>query len=155
MQKIHLIARGIVISGDHVLLVKETSDRYYFLPGGHIEYNEAARDALIREMKEELGASCMALDYVSAVEHKYDMNDETYHEISLVFKCELNGLNYPDPPISLESRIEFEWIAIAELKDHDILPEPMVQIIEDVYNKSVPGNWFSTIEGSFKKVIHG
>lgn len=38
-----------------VLLAQAIGEKNTFLPGGHIEFGESAKDALVREIEEELG----------------------------------------------------------------------------------------------------
>jgi 8-oxo-dGTP pyrophosphatase MutT (NUDIX family) len=48
--------RAFVFGADgHLLLVKHTYDRYWYLPGGGRKESEPAEQALARELREELG----------------------------------------------------------------------------------------------------
>ena len=49
----HYVARGVITSGDSILLVRAIGDTMTFLPGGHIEFAEPAKAALQRELMEE------------------------------------------------------------------------------------------------------
>src|ERR1019366_4377702 len=52
------VAEVIIIHGDRVLLVQQRKPNVYGkwgFPGGHVEGNESAEEALVREVKEELG----------------------------------------------------------------------------------------------------
>ena len=58
----HQVVAAMLLRADTVLLCHRSSDRAWYpdvwdLPGGHIEANEAPGDALIREIREELGVT--------------------------------------------------------------------------------------------------
>ncbi len=49
---IHLIARGLLLRGDSIILCRVKGAELFFLPGGHIEDGESAKVALLRELCE-------------------------------------------------------------------------------------------------------
>lgn len=56
----HQVVAAMLVRGDAVLLCHRSTDRQWYpdtwdLPGGHIEPNETAQKALVRELREELG----------------------------------------------------------------------------------------------------
>lgn len=50
---------AVLIKNEKILLAKRCNtkffDGYYSIPGGHIDGDESAKEAMIREMKEEIG----------------------------------------------------------------------------------------------------
>lgn len=52
---IETIARGVCVRDGRLLLCRAKGGKSTYLPGGHIEFGETGRDALVREVKEELG----------------------------------------------------------------------------------------------------
>ncbi len=55
-----LTVDGLLIENGKILLVKRNIDPFkgdWVIPGGHVEFGETVEDALVREMKEELGIS--------------------------------------------------------------------------------------------------
>ena len=59
---------------DEKLLVAEYIGYHYFLPGGHVEVGESAENALIRELREELGVNCSIKQFLGVIERK--LSDE-------------------------------------------------------------------------------
>jgi ADP-ribose pyrophosphatase YjhB (NUDIX family) len=49
--------RAMLIEGDRVLLVKHTYLPGWYFPGGGVEPGESFREAMVREMREEAGAT--------------------------------------------------------------------------------------------------
>ena len=50
---IEVIARGVCVAGGRVLLCRAKGGSSTYLPGGHVEFGETGREALVREMREE------------------------------------------------------------------------------------------------------
>jgi 8-oxo-dGTP diphosphatase len=66
---VHVVG-GLLVDGDRVLLGHRSPTRRWYpdvwdLPGGHVEADESHRDALVREVREELG-----VDVTAAHEHQ-------------------------------------------------------------------------------------
>ncbi len=47
--------RVLIVQDDKVLLVKESDDDWWALPGGGVDHGEAIETTLVREVEEELG----------------------------------------------------------------------------------------------------
>lgn len=63
----------------------ENPNGYDRLIGGHIEPGETARDALDREVAEELGARLLAARLLDVVENIYRINGRLGHEVVFVY----------------------------------------------------------------------
>ncbi|MDD4443198.1 MAG: NUDIX domain-containing protein, partial [Kiritimatiellae bacterium] len=57
---VEVIARGVCVVDGHILLCHGKRSALTYLPGGHIEFRETARQALEREIAEELGRASTA-----------------------------------------------------------------------------------------------
>ena len=54
---VETIARGVAVRDGKVLLCRAKGGQSTYLPRGHIEFGEPGREALVREVKEELGTA--------------------------------------------------------------------------------------------------
>lgn len=112
-----IIARAVILCEGKILLCQSKKKKYYFFPGGHIEFGEKAAFALKREIKEELGVSLKKSLFIGVAENIFE-NRGVHHEINLVFKARFDKLVFR----SRESHINFVWFDIAELSKKNILP---------------------------------
>ncbi len=69
------VAAGLIVQGETLLICQRTRHQFFPLqwefPGGKIEEGEQPRDALVRELDEELGIRAAVGDEVARIRHDY------------------------------------------------------------------------------------
>lgn len=139
----HLLSRAVIIHDDHLLLAydprKEPKHYYefnvafYYLPGGHIEFNESAEAAVLREIYEETGFDSHIERFLGILEHSWSFpGDEVCchtHEINFIFKVKLKEVNGLTTIFQKEDHVAFRWIPLKEIHDIDFRPESLKNIL--------------------------
>ncbi|MDI9634589.1 NUDIX domain-containing protein [Kamptonema cortianum] len=139
----HLLSRAVIILDDHLLLAydprKEPKHYYelnvafYYLPGGHIEFNESAEAAVLREIYEETGFDSSIERFLGVLEHSWSFpGDEVCchtHEINLIFKVNLKEVNGLTTIFQKEDYVAFQWIPLKEMCDIDFRPQSLKTIL--------------------------
>lgn len=139
----HLLSRAVIILDDHLLLAydprKEPKHYYelnvafYYLPGGHIEFNESAEAAVLREIYEETGCDSYIERFLGVLEHSWSFpGDEVCchtHEINLIFKVNLKEVNGLTTIFQKEDHVAFQWIPLKEMCDIDFRPQSLKTIL--------------------------
>ncbi len=113
-----IIVRVVIRRDAHLLLARERTKAWSFLPGGHVEPGERVEVALIREIAEELGAEAEIGGFVGVVEHGYLEDDVIRHELNLVFEVTITDAE----PRSQEDHLEFHWLPLDQLASTDVQP---------------------------------
>ena len=121
---IETIARGVCILGGKVLLCLPKDRSYSYLPGGHIEFGETGREALVREMKEETGLDAIAGDLLGVVESSFVQKGEKHCEINLIYEMKVRG-GEGGKVRSCEDWICFDWVDCDKLNSVNLLPPEM------------------------------
>lgn len=135
---IEVIARGISICENHVLVCRNLKRGYCYLPGGHVEFGESAAEALAREMMEECGEVIRGVIMIGIDEVIFEQptkrGTEPHHEVNVMMRMELRrGGQTIRPVVSRESHIGFEWIPVRSLRRQKLLPrsaDAFVRVIE-------------------------
>lgn len=76
----------------HLEPSRENPQGYHRLVGGGVEFGETARDAVVREVREELGATLLEPTQLGIVENHFELDGAPGHEVVFVFSGRL------DPP---------------------------------------------------------
>lgn len=79
-------------------------------PGGKLEDNELPEDALIREIKEEVGLTIIEYDVLGEIKYQYP------HHFVHLFVFYIN--KYQGTPLCLEGQLNMKWIAKSDLNSH-------------------------------------
>ena len=115
---IETIARGVCVCDGKLLVCRAKGSETCYLPGGHIEFGEKGREALIREMKEETGLAATCGRFLGAVENSFMQHGKPHAEINLVYELKIAAAELK----SCEDWIEFEWCALDGLDAANLLP---------------------------------
>ena len=60
------------------------------LPGGFVDMNETAEEAIIREIKEELNINIQNPKYLFSLQNEYEFSGITVHTLDIFFKIEID-----------------------------------------------------------------
>ena len=145
-QTIDVIVRGVLVSDNYILLAHTIGEPNTFLPGGHITKGESASDALVREIKEEMGLDAEVGRYLGTVEHAWDEADGICHEVNLVFSISIAGADHTAPVPSKESKIEFIWHLLDRLDDSELEPSSLRLLLPGWLSSKEEHGWASTME---------
>jgi 8-oxo-dGTP pyrophosphatase MutT (NUDIX family) len=140
---IELIVRALIVRRSRVLLAHRRGASNTYLPGGHIEWGESAREALLRELAEETGHRLRIGGFLGSVEHVFGEGKRRTCEINLVFQ--VDGRSLPERLASREIKIEFLWQPVGELEGVNLQPHPLQGLIPGLAKRKRPF-WASTME---------
>lgn len=145
-QKYHVLARGVILSDGFLLVAHCKGMDNTFLPGGHVEFRESMRTTLSREILEELGQESIVREYLGCVEADFELPTTYHQELNHLFRVELPYIDHPVNPESQENHLEFYWIRINEMEQHNLQPYPVREVIQRYFNKEEGPFWESTFE---------
>lgn len=126
---IETIARGVCVAGGRVLLCRAKGGSSTYLPGGHVEFGETGREALVREMREETGLAVETGRFLGVVENSFMQHGKPHAEVNLVYEMTLAD---PSAEVrSAEDWIEFEWRPLSGLGEANLLPAEFRRLADD------------------------
>lgn len=117
----NLRAAAIVIREGRVLTCRCEGEAYCFLPGGRVRAGEATREALRRELGEELGVACDVGRPVFLLESFFTLDGQAFHEVGLYYAAEVPEQR-PSSVVDGGRTIDFEWVALADVHARNLQP---------------------------------
>jgi mutator protein MutT len=112
---------AIILRDDRVLLVqrgRQPSYGKWSIPGGLVELGESLQDAVVREVREEVGLTVQVHDLVLALDRVID--DEAgkveYHYILLDFLCECAA----GDPMPASDVLDCAFVPVSSLSQYDL-----------------------------------
>ncbi|HIR48668.1 MAG TPA: NUDIX domain-containing protein [Candidatus Faecimonas gallistercoris] len=128
---------GVIIKNDKLLLVNMDDSGFLCLPGGYVELGETTEEAMRRELLEEIGKKFEIDKYLGVVEN-YFINKyaKKIHEISFYYlmtpveKMDTNNFTIIENDKGHKIKLDIKWIALKEIKNYDIRPSILKQILE-------------------------
>jgi 8-oxo-dGTP diphosphatase len=115
MKQIEVVA-GIIYYEDKILCVQRAKNKLQYIsekfefPGGKIEQGETQKEALQRELLEELNISADIKSFYFTVVHEYPDFELTMHS----YICEIDTKD-----ITLNEHISLQWLNLNELQNLD------------------------------------
>lgn len=131
------IAAALIVRADgHVLLVRKRGTTTYIQPGGKIAADESAKDALLRELAEELGMRPDPSDlaYLGTCE------DNAVHEPGWRVRAEVFSAPYPSHVVPAAEIAEARWVDPANLGDLSIAPLTRDRIFVELLPYAIKGH---------------
>lgn len=100
---------ALITNKDNELLVAtrahEPAKGTFDLPGGFVDMDETAEEAVVREVKEETNLDVQEVTYLYSAVNIYNYSDFDVHTVDFIFKCrvdDISGLKAEDDVAKLE-----------------------------------------------------
>lgn len=138
MYPVRVSAKALVYQDDKILCshYRAKNEEYFIFPGGGLNGEEAAEEAVVREVLEETGYRVQVQELVFVREFipgrlGYAREfDEGFHQIELFFICELIDENPASPSEHDKNQIGCVWLPLAELTEKEVYPTNMQRAIQ-------------------------
>ena len=130
------IVLGILEQDGKILLLHRCDkepiwDKKWEFPGGKIEAEEPATDAICREVFEETGLQVTAHEFLLNHKHLWDLEHKFIEVHIHLYRCEVEGLNVCiEPQHAYDSR----WVTVEEAYQMDML-EANADMLRLVYGQ--------------------
>lgn len=134
---------AIALHEGQLLLHRGVNEQAWSLPGGRVEAMEKAREAMARELSEELGIEAEIGRLLWIVENFYLDEGEQYHELDLYFKVELpmslsqSVANHPFAGIEREKGLIFQWFALEQVEKLPFNPSVLAAHLRQIPDQIV------------------
>ena len=135
MQKpnIMYVAVKALIKNDagKVLILKQsdptiTGTNSYHPPGGIVELGESVAECVVREIKEETGATAKAVHLFDMGEWQSQRGENIMQFIALYYVCTIDSDTFT---LQTEEVSEYQWVGLEEIDSIDIM-EPSKSVIK-------------------------
>ncbi len=119
---------AVIKHNNKLLALKNNNTPYYFLPGGRVKLHESADNALLREVKEELGINAKIIRPLWFAQTFFieDEIKEKFHELCVYYLVDVSDSDLVNhiKIIGLETKNNevFEWLDIDTIKEQYLYP---------------------------------
>lgn len=108
----------------HALLVRNSYVRYYSAPGGYLHAGETARQAAVRELREEVGLEVAPERLQQALELTHDWEGRRDHVVVFLLEVE----ERPTIQVDYREVVEAFWFQPEEVARSNVFP-PLKEVI--------------------------
>ena len=112
-------ATALILQNGKLLVTKDKGK--YYTVGGAIQVNESTEDAVVREVREELGVRSQAGQLAFVVENRFEQDGVSYHNIEFHYLVNL----LEEAPLTMqedEKRQPCKWIDLDRLEGINLVP---------------------------------
>ena len=126
--KFNFRAVGVIIHDGKVLVHRAEKDNFWALPGGRVEFQETSGEALVREMKEELGVEMGEERLLWVAECFFNFEGKSFHELGFYHllkmpeDCGLCNKTEEFNGYERSYRLIFKWQALDKIGELDLYP---------------------------------
>mgnify|MGYP005768429315 CR=1 FL=1 len=135
--KFRLRVSGMLIEDDRLLVHETQKFIGCCLPGGHVEIGESTKQAMLREMREELKIDVEIIDLFCINENIYITDGKVNQEINYYYKLKSlsklpkNSFTIKEIDKGVEKEHKFHWIKIEDLDKENFKPNHISKIIRN------------------------
>lgn len=112
---------AVIIENNQLLTYYNEEKEAYYLPGGAIQVGESTKEAIQREVIEELGVACRVSNLLFVVENEFSLSDKEFHNIEFHYVVTL--LDKAPSQVFEGGHLPVKWLSLNDLVSYNLKPE--------------------------------
>lgn len=125
--RFYYCVRALIIRNGKLLVMKDENSPHYYLVGGKVAMEETAEQALLREVKEELGIDAEIVRVLWFCENFFTekVRNESYHELGLYYLLQMKDNDLTEDEFDVtegKHTLKFKWLPFETLEKEFIYP---------------------------------
>ncbi|RDB34989.1 NUDIX domain-containing protein [Exiguobacterium sp. RIT594] len=132
-QRFNHRAAAVIIKDGHLLIHRNVRDEFWALPGGRVRLMESGAEAVIREIKEELGLKAEVTRFLAVQENFFTYEDVSFHEVGFYYEVNVSD----DMTVTSEDffgvegeELIYRYVPIDQLQSVKLYPEKLTMMIQ-------------------------
>jgi ADP-ribose pyrophosphatase YjhB (NUDIX family) len=120
---------AVIINDKKLLVMRDNHADYFYLPGGRVQFNETAENAVLRELKEELNIDAKIIRALYFNQNFFfeDVLKVNYHEIGVYYlidisKTDILSRGNSFKGVETTKNQQFEWMSFDDVKKSYLYP---------------------------------
>lgn len=115
-----------------ILLFKVDGRDFYMLPGGKVREKEESKNAIKREIEEELGYTNIEFNLLAISEELVEAKGCYNQQLNLIYKGILTEtINNYQFKGKEGDWINFEWVNIKDIDNYKVYPSNIIKVLEN------------------------
>ena len=130
---------AIIVDRERLLAMKDERSPYYYLPGGRVSLHETAENAILREVREELGIEARIVRplWLNQAFFSEDVSGEQFHELCIYYLLDISDadlLSRGEGFLGIEQHHShrFTWLSFDEVEREYLYPLFIKKKIRDL-----------------------
>ena len=128
----------VIRNGDRILAAlgyAPAKGEFYRPLGGGINFGEHSRDAVVREIREEIQAEVTNLRYLGLIENFYSRGDVPTHELVLMYEAEFVDKSLNERMViqgmEEDGMFEAEWVPLSDFTSGQstLFPDGLLELL--------------------------
>ncbi|QQS60180.1 NUDIX domain-containing protein [Candidatus Falkowbacteria bacterium] len=108
-----IAVKAFIVKDNKVLLLQGGVKGWWELAGGKIEYGEDPKEALGRELQEELNVGTISIGEIIAAKSRINDIGEPLHMVFIIYRCMM-----PDNEFKIsDEHVDWKWASVEDVKN--------------------------------------
>ena len=135
-QNFKMRVAAIIKKNNKILFTKMNNNDFYCLPGGYAPLGETTKEALERELQEEIGELIKVETYQGLIENFFQNNKQkNIHELSFYYEASSQNLHnenftHKELDHGFEITQNLFWLEIEKLDNYNIKPQELIPFLK-------------------------
>lgn len=126
---------GVCVKNNKVFLSRLKTDEYWTFIGGKIELGEASNEAIIREYKEETGATLQINRLMAIIENFFEMDNHNWHQFIFFYLLNDDNNELEDfdgyKEVNDNRNAIYQWFNLEQIDVLNIKPNCAHQVLKE------------------------